>query len=322
MNSLNSVSGSVKGFTSLLLIMMSLLAIGDDYNPMQRYSFEHEGVEREFFVHVPPGADGPLPVVVGLHGYTSTATGFAYAHDLNAHADATGYIVVYPQGTNFMVATGSSAPFRITTWNSYGEDGPDFDAPPHCTAESARYPCPPGCGECHRCQWEPCTNDVTYVDSVLNEVQANFDTDTSRYYVLGVSNGGMMTTRIVCDLSDRFAAAAPIIGLQPPGHECAAESDLPIMFLMGTLDETIRFDGKKKLKKYLENSPKDFKKAGIMDLIDEDPTSWMAHSHIDDSDAKKGGKGKGKGGAKAGKAGKAAKAGKSGKGGKGKKGKN
>jgi polyhydroxybutyrate depolymerase len=238
-----SVSGSLNVFTSVLAILLPALAIGDDYNPMQRYSFDHEGVEREFFVHVPPGADGPLPVVVGLHGYTSTATGFAYAHDLNVHADRTGYIVVYPQGTNFMVATGSSAPFRITTWNSYGEDGPDFDAPPHCTAESAQYPCPPGCGECHRCQWEPCTNDVTYVDSVLNEVQANFDTDTSRYYVLGVSNGGMMTTRIVCDLSERFAAAAPIIGLQPPGHECAAESDLPIMFLMGALDETIRFDG-------------------------------------------------------------------------------
>jgi len=53
-----------------------------------------------------------------------------------------------------------------------------------------------------------------------------------------------MTIRIACDLSARFAAAAPIIALQPPGHVCGPESDLPVMFLMGALDETIRFDGR------------------------------------------------------------------------------
>lgn len=211
---------------------------------MQRFAFEHEGVEREYFVHIPPGAAGPVPVVVGLHGYTSTATGFANSHELNDHADRNGYIAVYPQATNFMVEPENNPAFRITTWNSYGEEGPDFNAPPHCTAESAYYPCPPGCGECHRCQWQPCTNDVKFVERVLDQVQTNFETDTSRYYVFGVSNGGMMTARIVCDLADRFAAAAPIIGLQPPGHACTSTTDLPIIFLMGMLDETIRYDGK------------------------------------------------------------------------------
>jgi polyhydroxybutyrate depolymerase len=211
---------------------------------MQRFAFEHEGVEREYFVHVPPEAKEPLPVVVGFHGYTSTATGFASAHELNEHADRNGYIVVYPQATNFLVEPESSPAFRITTWNSYGEEGADRTAPAHCTEESAQYPCPPGCGECHRCGWEPCTNDVAFVERMLDEVQANFETDESRYYVLGVSSGGIMTTRIACDLAERFAAAAPIISLQPAGHACAAETDLPMMFLMGAKDETIRYDGK------------------------------------------------------------------------------
>lgn len=218
--------------------------MADTGGPLQRLTLSHEGTEREYFVHVPPNTEGPLPVVVGLHGYTSTATGFARAHALNAHADANGYMVVYPQGTHFLVGEQSDAQFRITAWNSYGENGPDFDAAPHCTAESSRYPCPPGCGECHRCQWEPCTNDVEFVARVLDDVQVKFKTDTSRYYVLGVSNGGMMTLRVVCDLSDRFAAAAPIIGLQPPGHVCGPNTDLPILFLMGAMDETIRYDGR------------------------------------------------------------------------------
>lgn len=211
---------------------------------MQRFVLMHEGIEREYFVHVPRAAEGPLPVVIGLHGYTSTATGFEHVHNLNKHADANGYLAVYPQSTHFLVEGQSDTPVRITTWNSYGADGPDPDAPPHCTAGSARYPCPPGCGECHRCQWEPCTNDVEFIDKVLDDLQARFTTDESRYYVLGVSNGAMLTTRIACDLAGRFAAAAPIIGLQPPGHACAPGADLPMLFLMGALDETIRYDGK------------------------------------------------------------------------------
>ena len=239
-----SVSGSRYRLTSLLLILMPALLLGAESEPMPRFTLEHEGQEREYFVFVPAGADGPLPVVLAIHGYTSTATGFANAHELNEHAARNGYIAVYPQGTHFLVEPENSPAFRITAWNSYDEDGPDFSAPPHCTAESAVYPCPPGCGECHRCQWETCTNDLAFIERVLDEVEADFDTDTSRYYVLGVSNGAMMTTRLACDLAARFAAAAPIIGLQPPGHACAPDIDLPMLFLMGELDETIRFDGK------------------------------------------------------------------------------
>lgn len=210
---------------------------------MQRFAFEHEGIEREYFVYVPPGTEGPLPVVVGLHGYSSTATGFAYAHDLNVHADKHGYIVVYPQAFHFMVPEDSAASYRATTWNSYDENGADRTAPAHCTEDSNLYACPPGCGECHRCQWEPCTNDVKFIERVLDGVQSNFDTDTSRYYVLGASSGGIMTIRIACDLAERFAAAAPIIGLQPPGHACASETDLPMMYLMGEMDEIVPHDG-------------------------------------------------------------------------------
>ena len=71
---------------------------------MQRRTLQHDGIEREFFVHIPRGYDTGtvgLPLVVGIHGYTSTATGFAAAHNLNPHADEHGYIVVYPQGSHF-----------------------------------------------------------------------------------------------------------------------------------------------------------------------------------------------------------------------------
>lgn len=211
---------------------------------MQRYSFDHEGNAREYFVYRPATARGELPVVLALHGYSGTATGFQYAHDLNAHADRHGYMVVYPQATHFMVAVDSPAPWRASTWNSYDGKPPEPGAGPHCTAESMKYPCPPGCGECHACQWEPCTDDVAFLSQVMDEVAAQYATDTSRYYVLGVSSGGIMTIRLACDLAGRLAAAAPIIGLQPPGHTCGPAVDLPVLFLMGALDQTVRIDGR------------------------------------------------------------------------------
>ena len=39
---------------------------------MLRRTIDHNGIEREYFVHVPQGHSGNLPVVIGGHGYTST----------------------------------------------------------------------------------------------------------------------------------------------------------------------------------------------------------------------------------------------------------
>ena len=229
---------------ALLLSLVSQVGFADPYEPMATRSLQHDGHSRDYFVHVPENANGPLPVVFALHGYSSTATGFQAAHDLNAHADRNGYIVVYPQGTHFVAELEGAEPFRATVWNSYGVGEPKPDAGPICAPDAAIYACPPGCGECGPCHWESCTDDRGLFEKLLDEVEAVYDTDTSRYYALGVSNGGMMALRLGCDLSERFAAIAPIIALLPTGHSCGPEVDLPIMFLAGAKDEVIRIDGK------------------------------------------------------------------------------
>lgn len=211
---------------------------------MQQRSLEHDGIEREYFVHVPKDATGQLPVVFAIHGYSSTATGFQAAHDLNDHADQNGYMVVYPQGTHFIAELEGSAPFRATTWNTFGKGEPKPDAGPLCAPDAAIYACPPGCGECGPCHWAPCTDDPGFFDVLLDAVDDEFEADASRFYALGVSNGGMMVLRIGCDMSDRFAAVAPIIALLPIEHSCGPGNDLPILFLAGGMDEVIRIDGK------------------------------------------------------------------------------
>ena len=102
----NAITGFVPGF--------------DQAQPMQRRTLHHDGIEREFFVHTPANVGYntmQLPVVVAMHGYTSTATGFQAAHNLNSHADKHGYVVVYPQGSHFRVDESDGTQSLITSWN-------------------------------------------------------------------------------------------------------------------------------------------------------------------------------------------------------------
>lgn len=222
-------------------------AQASDYQPMLRRTLRHDDIEREYFVHIPVAAiigEAELPVVVAIHGYTSTATGFQAAHGLNRHADQHGYVVVYPQGSHFTAAPEQGRPGLITSWNDLAANLPRTTAGPHCTDDAAPYPCPPECGECATCAWTSCHDDVGFFGKMLDGIQAEFPVDSDRIYVLGVSAGGMMTLRLGCNLSDRFAAAAPIIGQLAPGHACGPQTDLPILHLFGGRDEVVRYDGK------------------------------------------------------------------------------
>ncbi len=230
--------------TIALLMAASLPAFtGDDpYPVLDHHTFVHDGVMREFFVHVPEGHEHRLPVVIALHGYNSTATGFAAYHDLGAHADEHGYLVVIPQGTHFAHRAAGQA-YRVTSWNMLGHAGPDSDSSNQCLPDATRYPCPPNCAHCDRCTWASCGDDLGFFETLLDVVGSRYDTDPGRYYLLGVSNGGMMALALGCALPERFAAIAPIIAQLPAGAGCAPPSPLPMLHLSAGRDETVPPDG-------------------------------------------------------------------------------
>merc|ERR1719245_2162003 len=65
---------------------------------------EHNGIERSYIVHLPPsynhGSDEGHAIVLNLHGYTGNSEKRMEGSLMNEHADANGYIAVYPQGTS------------------------------------------------------------------------------------------------------------------------------------------------------------------------------------------------------------------------------
>lgn len=100
-------------------------------------------------------------------------------------------------------------------------------------------------------EWEddPTTSlgydDVGYIARVLDIMSADFGTDPARAYASGMSEGGFMTQRLACQLSDRIAAFAVVgatITTRLAG-ECAPAVRRPMLFMHGTSDSIVPWNG-------------------------------------------------------------------------------
>jgi polyhydroxybutyrate depolymerase len=89
------------------------------------------------------------------------------------------------------------------------------------------------------------TNDVAFVDALLDEVAKDHNIDTKRVYATGISNGGMMTHRLACDLTKRFAAVATVAANMPVSlsTKCSPARAMPIALLSGDADPLMPYAG-------------------------------------------------------------------------------
>jgi polyhydroxybutyrate depolymerase len=127
------------------------------------------GGERPVTVVVPSSYDGsPTPLVVLLHGYGASAVLQDIYFGLSALAESRGFVLALPDGT----LDTSGRRF----WNA-GDACCDF-------------------GEAE-------VDDVGYLTSVLDELEASYAIDPKRVFFVGHSNGGFMSYRMACDLAGR-----------------------------------------------------------------------------------------------------------------------
>ena len=87
----------IKTMHTRIIILLSLL-----YSSLlisEPRTIIHEGVEREYIVHVPDSFNEDSPVVFVIHGFTGSAGQIMEYSGMNTIADREGFLVVYPQGT-------------------------------------------------------------------------------------------------------------------------------------------------------------------------------------------------------------------------------
>ena len=171
----------------------------------QNFTIEHDGRQREYVVHVPPNLDPsvPVPLVVDMHGLTSSAGAQAGLSGWRAKADEEGFIVVHPQGLG-------------NSWN-----GGDL-----CCGSSQSSG----------------VDDEGFIRAMVAKIEADACIDSKRVYATGLSNGGAMSHLLACNAADLFAASAPVSmgnGTRP----CQPSRPISVVMTRGTQDTLVSFNG-------------------------------------------------------------------------------
>jgi polyhydroxybutyrate depolymerase len=89
------------------------------------------------------------------------------------------------------------------------------------------------------------TNDVAFTAALLDALAVEYHIDARRVYTTGISNGGMMSHRLACELSDRLAAIASVAANIPSAltATCLPARAPPVAMFSGTADPVMPYDG-------------------------------------------------------------------------------
>lgn len=193
-----------------------------EYN-LRDYDFtlQHNGLERHYKIHVPISYDKnkATPLVIYLHG-GGGSTKAAYSDGVDSYSDKYGFLLAIPAGTGILKD-------KLLTWNG-GKWWPG-------TGKEDIESC---CGYAT----ENNVDDVGFVSKMVEEIQNNFNVDINRIYATGISNGGIMSYRLACELSDKIAAIAPVAPPAVPAN-CAPKRTISVMHIHGTADPCAPYYG-------------------------------------------------------------------------------
>jgi polyhydroxybutyrate depolymerase len=189
----------------LLPLTLSAQARGD------RQTFTHDGRTRSYIVRAPRDAAAsrtPLPVVLALHGGGGNALNAERMTGFTELVERERVIVVYPDGTGRLSTT-------LLTWNA-----------DHC---------------CGYAMTER-VDDVGFIAALLDTVAARYPVDSTRIFVTGMSNGGMMAHLLARELPHRIAAIAPVVGAVFAGAP-PPKGPVSVLAINGLLDQSVPVQG-------------------------------------------------------------------------------
>jgi polyhydroxybutyrate depolymerase len=151
---------------------------------------------------------GRVPLVLVLHGGSGNADNAERMTGFTDKAAREGFIVAYPEGTG-------RRKNRLLTWNA---------------------------GHCCGYAMDKRVDDVGFISALIDKLIESYPIDAKRIYATGMSNGGMMTHRLGIELSNRFAAIAPVVGTLF-GDEKRPEHPVSAIMLNGMLDKSVPYQG-------------------------------------------------------------------------------
>ena len=184
---------------------------------LQQYEIQTEASRRIYLVHVPRSYDAASghPLLVVLHGGGGSAAFASRVYGWRELSHREGCLIVYPEATLEDPTCPPAVRENPRIWN----DGSTR------VAVARRG-----------------VDDIGYLATVIDDVQARFAVNKKRVFMTGFSNGASMTFRAGIELADRITAIAPVAG-----HLClkdpAPARPMSMLYLIGLSDPLNPFDG-------------------------------------------------------------------------------
>lgn len=174
-------------------------------------SFVHGGITRTYSFYVPasytPGI--PVPMVIGLHGLSSSGSDFAQNRDFRPIADTANFIMVHPDGSTM---------FGVKFWNYGSVLGSTVD-------------------------------DVGFLEALIDTISADYSIDASRIYCAGMSNGSFMAYYLACQSNRFAAIGTVTGSMSVDMYdECEPQHPIPVLHIHGTDDNTNPYAGTSTMK--------------------------------------------------------------------------
>lgn len=201
-----------KNMLIILFFLLSFSVLAQE-NDLQFHTFNHDGIERTYYVYLPAGFGelDSLPLVMILHGGgKGNGDDVAKHFGFNRIAYRERFIAVYPNGIDSRWNDGRGKTFE-------GKKGLEN------------------------------VDDVGFLSALIDTMIVNYKVDRKRIFVTGVSNGGMMTFRLGCEITSKLSAIAPVIANIPKNiiNKCYPNSSLPVLIMNGTEDPLVPWEGGK-----------------------------------------------------------------------------
>jgi polyhydroxybutyrate depolymerase len=109
-------------------------------------------------------------------------------------------------------------------------------------------------GDCCGIAVEDKVDEITFVRQILSDLGTIANIDPKRIYATGSYNGGMISYRLACEMSDTLAAIAPVTGTQVFG-ECQPEQPVSILHIHGLSDPYVPYRGGSSLEGSIADLP-------------------------------------------------------------------
>jgi len=172
----------------------------------QNFNFEHDGIVRQYILHIPEGLDDNAPLVFVMHGYSGDAYSMREYCGMDEIADENKFALCYPRGTR-------------DEWNNrFWEVGYEF----HQDIE---------------------VDDVSFISELASYLQESYNLDTDRTFATGMSNGADMSFLLACEVPQIFRAIAPVCGTIMTNKFGSCSSPIPVMAINGTKDDVTWYEG-------------------------------------------------------------------------------